>query len=59
MYKIDYDRTRSSVEKIGVSLFIAGILHMALNETFLLSNIGLTVGGILCVIISVSEKEND
>lgn len=59
MYKINHERTRSAMEKIGLALFVAGVLHMALNETFLLSSTGLTVGGILCVIISLLEREND
>lgn len=59
MYRFNYERARSTGEKIGLALFIAGILHMALNETFLLSSVGLTAGGMLCVIISLLEKEND
>ena len=39
MYKINHERTRSAGEKIGIALLIAGILHMALNQSFLLSNI--------------------
>ena len=59
MYKINHERTRSAGEKIGIALFIAGILHMALNQSFLLSNILLTVFGFSCVIISVMEKTDD
>lgn len=58
MYKFNQERTRSAGEKIGLALFIAGVLHMALNETFLLSSVGLTVGGIFCVIISLLENKN-
>ena len=59
MYKINHERTRSAGEKIGIALFIAGVLHMALNQSFLLSNMGLTGVGLLCVIISVLEINND
>ena len=59
MYKINHERTRSAGEKIGIALLIAGILHMALNQSFLLSNILLTVFGFACVIISVVEKTDD
>lgn len=58
MYKFNQERTRSAGEKIGLALFIAGVLHMTLNETFLVSSLVLTVIGILCVIISLLEKEN-
>ena len=59
MYKINHERTRAAAEKIGLALFITGVLHMALNQTFLLHNVLLTVVGLLCVIISVLEKNND
>lgn len=59
MYKINHERTRSATEKIGLAWFIACTLHMALYETFLLPIGALATGGIVCVILSLVEKEND
>ena len=57
MYKINHERTRSAGEKIGLTWFIASTLHMALSKTLLVSIGALAAGGILCVIISLLEKE--
>ena len=59
MYKINHERTRSAVEKIGIALLISGIIHIALSQSFLVSNILLTVLGFACVILSVVEKTDD
>ena len=57
MYKFNQERTRSAGEKIGLALLIAGVLHMALNETFLGSSVWLAIAGTLCVIISLIERK--
>ena len=59
MYKINHERTLSAGEKIGIALFIAGILHMALNESLLMSDMLLTGVGLACVIMSILEKQHD
>ena len=57
MYKLNHKRTRAAAERIGLALFIAGVLHMALNETIQHGNMGLAVGGLICVIITLLERE--
>ena len=59
MYRFNHRGARSAGEKIGLAWFIASTLHMALSETLLLSISALATGGLLCVIVSLPEKNDD